>query len=248
VKPLLELTGVSKFYGEAGLAVPALRGVDLRVSAGELLSIMGPSGSGKSTLMNIIGCLDRPTTGTYLIEGRDVSTLSGDELAAIRNRKVGFVFQTFNLLTRSTAQENVELPLIYRGLSLGQRRRQAREALEVVGMGHRLTHRPAQLSGGEQQRVAIARAIAGDPSLILADEPTGNLDTRTGEEIMAIFQRVNAELGVTVVLVTHDPHRGRQTRRIVRIRDGRIVQDGPLPDGEFLAAAPEPAPDGGGAR
>ena len=229
MKPLLELTGVSKFYGEAGLAVPALRGIDLRIGAGELLSIMGPSGSGKSTLMNIIGCLDRPTTGTYLIEGRDVSTLSGDELAAIRNRKVGFVFQTFNLLNRSTAQENVELPLIYRGLSLGQRRRQAREALEVVGMGHRLTHRPAQLSGGEQQRVAIARAIAGDPSLILADEPTGNLATRQGEEVMAIFQELNGQ-GITIIIVTHEPDIARHTKRAIAIRDGVVESDEPIRD------------------
>jgi len=232
---LLELRGVSKTYGEGGLAVPALRGVSLTVEEGELLSIMGPSGSGKSTLMNILGCLDRPTSGTYLIEGRDVSTLTDNELAEIRNRKIGFVFQTFNLLPRATALENVELPLIYRGLPPAERRRMAREALEVVGVGHRLHHRPTQLSGGEQQRVAIARAIAGNPRLLLADEPTGNLDTRTGEEIMGLFQRINAELGVTVVQVTHDPYRGRQTRRIVRVRDGEIVGDGPVPEAEFVS-------------
>jgi putative ABC transport system ATP-binding protein len=179
--------------------------------------------------MNILGCLDRPTSGTYLIEGRDVSALTDNELAGIRNRKIGFVFQTFNLLTRATALDNVELPLIYRGLPPSRRRAMARDVLSLVGMGHRLTHRPAQLSGGEQQRVAIARALAGNPRLLLADEPTGNLDTRTGEEIMSIFQRINSDLGVTIVQVTHDPHRGRQTRRVVRVRDGRIVEDLPVP-------------------
>ena len=236
--PLLELRGVGKTYGESGLAVSALRGVYLRVQAGELISIMGPSGSGKSTLMNILGCLDRPSEGTYLIEGRDVSTLTDNELAEIRNRKISFVFQTFNLLHRSTAMDNVELPLIYRGLPRTERRRLAREALVVVGMPHRLTHRPAQLSGGEQQRVAIARALAGSPRLILADEPTGNLDSRTGEEIMGIFQRVNSELGVTVVLVTHDPLRGKQTRRLVQVRDGEIVEDEPVSEAEFRLAEP----------
>jgi len=236
--PLLELRGVGKTYGESGLAVSALRGVCLRVQAGELISVMGASGSGKSTLMNILGCLDRPSEGTYLLEGHDVSTLTDNELAEIRNRKIGFVFQTFNLLPRSTAMDNVELPLIYRGLPPTERRRLAREALVVVGMPHRLTHRPAQLSGGEQQRVAIARALAGSPRLILADEPTGNLDSRTGEEIMGIFQRVNSELGVTVVLVTHDPLRGKQTRRLVQVRDGEIVEDEPVPEAEFRLAEP----------
>jgi putative ABC transport system ATP-binding protein len=242
--PLLELRRVSKVYGESGLSVAALREASLTVRESELLTIMGPSGSGKSTLMNIIGCLDRPTEGLYLLEGRDVSTLSDNELAAIRNRKVGFVFQTFNLLPRSTAIDNVELPLIYRGLPIPERRRLAREALEIVGMGHRLHHRPAQLSGGEQQRVAIARALAGNPKLILADEPTGNLDSRTGEEIMAIFQRVNSEFGVTVVQVTHDPYRARQTRRTLRMRDGRIIGDSPVDDRDFVIAAVT-AEDGG---
>ncbi len=234
--PLIELRDVSKTYGEAGPAVTALRRVSLVVHEGELVSIMGPSGSGKSTLMNILGCLDRPTSGTYLIEGRDVSRLTDNELAEIRNRKIGFVFQTFNLLPRSTALENVELPLVYRGLRPAERHRLAREALAIVGMSHRLTHRPAELSGGEQQRVAIARAVAGRPRLILADEPTGNLDSRTGEEIMGLFQRLNAEMGVTVVQVTHDPQRGLETRRIVRVRDGLIVADSPVPAGEFVAA------------
>ena len=234
--PLLELRRVTKVYGESGLSVAALREASLIVHEGELLTIMGPSGSGKSTLMNILGCLDRPTEGLYLMEGRDVSSLSDNELAAIRNRKVGFVFQTFNLLPRSTALDNVELPLIYRGLPVPERRRLAREALEVVGMGPRLHHRPSQLSGGEQQRVAIARALAADPRLILADEPTGNLDSRTGEEIMAIFQRVNSQFGVTVVQVTHDPYRAKQTRRTVRMRDGRIVGDSPVQDHDFVPA------------
>jgi len=235
---ILELSGVGKVYGEADVAVTALRDVSLTVRQGELVSIMGPSGSGKSTLMNILGCLDRPSSGTYLLEGRDVSALSDNELAEIRNRKIGFVFQTFNLLPRSTALQNVELPLIYRGLPPADRRRLAREALEMVGMGHRFHHRPAQLSGGEQQRVAIARALAGNPRLILADEPTGNLDSRTGEEIMGIFQDVNESLGVTVIQVTHDPYRSRQTRRILRLRDGLIVDDAPLPEDEFIPADP----------
>jgi len=239
---LLELKDVTKVYGQEGLAVTALRGVSLRVAKGELVSIMGPSGSGKSTLLNILGCLDRPTTGSYLFEGRDVCRLSDNELAEIRNRRIGFVFQTFNLLPRSSALENVELPLIYRGLRPAERRRRAEEALGVVGMAHRTRHRPAELSGGEQQRVAIARALAGNPGLILADEPTGNLDTRTGEEIMGIFQRINSEMGVTVVQVTHDPLRGRQTRRIVRVRDGLVVDDGPVPEAEFVRAGGDPAP------
>ncbi len=249
---LLELRAVTKVYGESGLAVTALRDADLRIAEGELVSVMGPSGSGKSTLLNILGCLDRPSAGTYLIDGRDVSTLTDNELAEIRNRKIGFVFQTFNLLPRSTAIDNVLLPLVYRGLRPAARLRRASEALGIVGMAHRLRHRPAELSGGEQQRVAIARALAGDPRLILADEPTGNLDTRTGEEIMGIFQRVNGELGVTVVQVTHDPLRGRQTRRIVRVRDGRLVEDSAVPDAEFLLAGTNPAlasvPLGGGRR
>jgi len=246
---LIELRGIVKTYGQAGLAVPALRGVDLRVAEGELLSLMGPSGSGKSTLLNIVGCLDRPSQGVYLFEGRDVSSLSSNELAETRNRKMGFVFQNFNLLPRSTALANVELPLIYRGLGPARRQKMAREALAVVGMSHRLHHRPSQLSGGEQQRVAIARALAGNPKLILADEPTGNLDTRTGEEIMSIFQRINAELGVTVLQVTHDPQRSRQTRRIVQLRDGQIVGDAPVPDELFVRAGGAlPAAAGGSTR
>ncbi len=250
--PLLELRNVSKTYGESGLSVAALRQVSLRVGEGELLSIMGPSGSGKSTLLNILGCLDRPSQGTYLFEGRDVSGLTDNELAEIRNRRIGFVFQTFNLLPRSTAMDNVELPLIYRGLRPAERKRRAHEALRIVGMAPRVRHRPAELSGGEQQRVAIARALAGDPRIILADEPTGNLDTRTGEEIMGIFQRINAEMGVTVVQVTHDPTRGRQTRRIVRVRDGQIFDDAPVPEAEFLPAGidsvPASSPGAGGGR
>ncbi len=242
---LVELRRVVKTYGESGPAVAALRGVDLQVAEGELVSLMGPSGSGKSTLLNIVGCLDRASEGVYLFEGRDVSGLTPNELAEIRNRKMGFVFQNFNLLSRSTALANVELPLIYRGLRPSQRQLLEREALATVGMGHRLHHRPPQLSGGEQQRVAIARALAGDPRVILADEPTGNLDTRTGEEIISIFQRINAELGVTVIQVTHDPQRSRQTRRIVRLRDGKIVGDAPVPEDQFIPASSDRAAVGG---
>jgi putative ABC transport system ATP-binding protein len=201
--------------------VNALCGVDLEVCEGEMLAIMGPSGSGKSTLMHIVGLLDRPTTGMVTIEGEDVSHMLPDELAEVRNRRIGFVFQAFNLLSRTSATANVELPLVYAGISGSERTRRARVALERVGLGDRLGHMPNQLSGGQQQRVAIARALVTEPSIVLADEPTGNLDSRSGIEVMAMLQTLNAE-GITVVVVTHDANVARHARRIVHIRDGEV--------------------------
>ncbi|WP_116023499.1 ABC transporter ATP-binding protein [Thermomonospora umbrina] len=221
----LEAIDVTRTYTMEGVAVSALRGVDLRIEEGEFASIVGPSGSGKSTLMHLLGCLDRPTGGVLRVAGRNVSELSESELAELRNRRVGFVFQSFQLLARTSARDNVALPLVYRGVARGERRRRATEALTRVGLRHRLDHRPSQLSGGEQQRVAIARALVGDPRVVLADEPTGNLDTTTGHEVMDLLAHLNAEQGVAIVLVTHEPDIAARTRRQIHIRDGLIELD-----------------------
>ena len=221
-----ELTKVYQMGEE--VQVHALCGASMQVGAGELVAIMGPSGSGKSTLMNILGCLDQPTSGAYYLEGVEVDSLDDDELAQIRGNKIGFVFQTFNLLPRTTALSNVVLPLIYSGMGSRQRRERAIAALEVVGLGDRLHHRPNELSGGQQQRVAIARALVNDPSIILADEPTGNLDSKSGMEIMAVVQRLNEERGITTIFVTHELQIAQHTQRIIRISDGRIVDDQPV--------------------
>jgi putative ABC transport system ATP-binding protein len=220
--PLIRLSKVTKHYETGGQAVTGLVDVDLEVEPGEFLAVMGPSGSGKSTLMNILGCLDVPSEGIYTLKGTDVSTLSGDELARLRNREIGFVFQVFHLLPRASARKNVELPLLYAGIERSERGRLAEEALATVGLSDRSRHLSNELSGGQRQRVAIARALVNHPSLLLADEPTGNLDSKTGEEVMAILSRLNGE-GVTVVLVTHDPLVARRAHRIVYIVDGKLV-------------------------
>ncbi len=218
---LIETRDLVKIYRLDGVEVPALRGISLKIDIGEYVSIMGPSGSGKSTLMHILGCLDRPTSGKYYLDGLDISELDEDRLAEIRREKIGFVFQNFNLLPRITNIENVELPMTYAGVPSKERRKRAMALLERVGLSHRAFHRPTEISGGEAQRVAIARALANDPAIILADEPTGNLDTRTGREIMNLFEELNSE-GRTVIVVTHDPEVSAKTKRIIRIRDGML--------------------------
>ena len=221
---MIKLTGVKKIYQMGKIDVAAIRGIDLEVENNEYLSVLGPSGSGKSTLMHIIGCLDTPTEGEYRLEGRDVSGLSSNQLAEIRNKKVGFVFQSFNLLPYATALENVELPMIYKGGSARQRRKRAGELLAKVGLGDRARHRPSELSGGERQRVAIARALANSPSIVLADEPTGNLDSTSGKEVIQVFDELWQQ-GCIVIIVTHDSEIADRTPRIVKLLDGRVVDD-----------------------
>jgi putative ABC transport system ATP-binding protein len=225
---VIEIDRVTKLYQMGEETIHALRGITLSIRRNEYLAVMGPSGSGKSTLMNMLGCLDTPTAGLYEFNGKNVAHMTDDELAEIRNREIGFVFQTFNLLPRSNALHNVELPLIYAGVAPHERRQRALRALENVGLGDRVHHRPNELSGGQRQRVAIARALVNSPSIILADEPTGNLDSRTGEEIMALFEQLY-EQGNTIIVVTHEEDIARHARRVVRLRDGLIESDGPVP-------------------
>ncbi len=222
-KAVIDIRQITKVYQMGDVEVHALRGVDLKIYEGEFVSIMGPSGSGKSTLMYILGALDQPTSGSYYLDGVDVSKLDEKQLAVIRNKKIGFVFQSFNLLKRTTALRQVELPLMYGGAS--SRTKRAKAALEAVGLGKRLDHLPSELSGGQQQRVAIARAIVNEPAMILADEPTGNLDSRSGTEVMQIFQTMNREKGITTIFVTHDPWIARHTNRVIMLRDGVVVAD-----------------------
>jgi putative ABC transport system ATP-binding protein len=250
MSPVIQIRDLVKTYHVGEVTVRALRGANLDVEAGEFVCVTGPSGSGKSTLMHILGCLDRPTSGTYVLDGKDVSRMSKDELAMIRNRKIGFVFQGFNLLSRTTALDNVELPMLYNGaerLRAAGRHQRAMEALKAVGLGDRFHHFPNQLSGGQQQRVAIARALVTKPTILLADEPTGNLDTRTSIEVMGIFQRLNAEHGITVILITHEMDIAEHGTRLVRFRDGRIEIDHQIEKrrnaAEELAALPPPEPE-----
>jgi len=227
---VIEARDLRKVYKMGEVEVEALRGVSFEIKRGEVIAIMGPSGSGKSTLMNTLGCLDRPTSGEYVLDGEPVASLNDDQLASIRNRKVGFVFQSFNLLSRQTAIANVELPLRYAGNQDGRRQR-AIEALKAVGLGDRMTHRPYELSGGQQQRVAIARAIVNNPAMVMADEPTGNLDSKVGKEIMTLLLNLNKEYGTTLIIVTHDPVIAEQTQRAIHLRDG-LLDAGPRPDGQ----------------
>lgn len=235
--PVIEVARLRKVYRLGEVDVEALADVSLVIDPGEFVAVMGASGSGKSTLMNIIGCLDRPTEGVYRLDGKDVKEMGKDTLAQIRRKKIGFVFQSFNLIPRMDAQENVELPMIYDGISSSTRRERALEALRAVGLLERAHHLPSQMSGGQQQRVAIARSIVNSPSLILADEPTGNLDTASSDEILGIFQKLNDERGITLVLVTHEPDIAQFAKRIVRFRDGRLVLDEPVANRRQTASA-----------
>lgn len=238
-EPVIVIRDMTKVYLMGEHEVRALNGVSVEIGVGEFVAIMGPSGSGKSTMMNMLGALDQPTTGTYLLDGIDVSALSDDQLADIRNRKIGFVFQNFNLLPRMPAIQQVELPLVYAAKT--RRHERARHALEMVGLGDRVDHRPSELSGGQQQRVAIARALVNEPAIILADEPTGNLDSKSGTEVMAIFQRLNREEGITILFVTHDPWIARHTRRIITLADGIVVRDEVVPEPLVAGKSPRPS-------
>lgn len=226
---VISATDLHKVYHMGRVEVPALQGVSLEINRGEFVAIMGHSGSGKSTLLNLLGCLDTPTSGTYRLEGLEVDRLGANDLALVRARKLGFVFQQYNLLARQSARRQVEMPLIYRGVKIRERRRRAEIALELVGMADRMDHRPNEMSGGEQQRVALARALVGSPSVILADEPTGALDSKTSAEIMTILQQLNRDQGLTVLLVTHEADIAAYSQRVVRMRDGRIISDDPSP-------------------
>jgi putative ABC transport system ATP-binding protein len=222
--PLIEIRDLKKVYALDGVQIQALRGIDLTIEEGEFVAIMGPSGSGKSTLMNILGCLDVADSGSYRLRGEDVTRMGRDQLARLRNREIGFVFQSFNLLARTSALENVETPLVYAGVGRHERREHAREALERMGLGERLNHLPNQLSGGQQQRVAIARALVTRPSLLLADEPTGNVDTATSDEILGVLEALNRDDGLTIVLITHEPDVAQRARRTLTVRDGRLEE------------------------
>ncbi len=233
---MIEVHDITKTYQTGDMALQVLKGISFRIADGEFCAIMGPSGSGKSTLMNILGCLDTPTGGDYILDGENVATFDETELARVRNRRIGFVFQSFNLLARTTALDNVALPLLYAGVAGGERRERAVAALDAVGLADRLDHKPNQLSGGQQQRVAIARAIVTTPSLVLADEPTGNLDSRSSVEVMEIFQQLNTQLGMTILFVTHEPDIMAYTRRVLRIRDGYLGADEPIINPRSAAA------------